>query len=51
MNHTVRRRLGSVCLALVATLTAAADTDISLAGVWRAEGEGFAGEARLPGRG
>ena len=48
MNRVVRHWLGAVCLALVAP-AAVADTDISLAGVWRAEGEGFAGEARLPG--
>ena len=47
MNRAVRHWLGAVFLALVAP--AVADTDISLAGVWRAEGEGFAGEARLPG--
>ena len=49
MNRAVSHWLGVVCLSLVAAPAAASDTDISLAGVWRAEGEGFAGEARLPG--
>ena len=41
--------MNKLILAVACALTSLARADVSLSGVWRVEGEGFSGEAKLPG--
>ena len=42
-------RSTALAFALVAFAAVSAEADVSLSGLWRVEGEGFSGEAKLPG--